>query len=96
MDKIIVEDRSTETPEQKLEREVFAAGQLIVGFTIHVCGPRPPVGLGALAYALGMGAARTGASLDAVLASVKQHFDATKLAVSAEEEPEPATKGPLS
>lgn len=85
MAKIIVEDRSTETAEQKLAREVFTAGQLIAGFTLQVCGPRPPVGLGALSYVLGMGAARTGASLDSVLEAVKQHFEAAQAAMAAED-----------
>lgn len=78
MEKILVDDRTTETQEQKLEREVFAAGQLLVGFTIQVCGARPAVGLGALTFALGMGAARVGASLDEILKAVRMHYDATE------------------
>jgi len=84
MDKIIVEDRTSETPEQKLEREVLLAGKLIAGFTIQVSGARPPVGLGALAWVLGMGAARTGASLDEVLDAVRSHYDATVAAMADE------------
>ena len=91
MDKIVFEDRTRETPEQKLEREVFDAGRLLVGFTIQVSGARPPVGLGALSYALGMGAARVGATLEDVLAAVTLHFEATKEAMveEANEESKP-------
>ena len=86
MDKIIVEDRTVETPEDKLEREVFVAGQLLVGLTIQVSGARPAVGLGALSYALGMGSARIGAELDDVLAAVRHHFEATQEAMDEERE----------
>ena len=86
MDKIIVEDRTTETVEQKLEREIFAAGKLLVGFTIQVSGARPVVGLGALTYALGMGAARVGASLEDVMSAVRVHYEATQAAMQDEAE----------
>jgi len=84
MDKIIVEDRTTETPDQVLEREVLAAGRLIAGFTVRVSGARPPVGLSALAYVLGMGAARTDAELDEVLDAVRKHFEGTRAAMAIE------------
>jgi hypothetical protein len=84
MDKIIVEDRSTETSDQTLEREVLIAGRLIAGFTIQVSGARPPVGLSALAYVLGIGAARTGASLDDVLDAVRRHYEGTQEAMAEE------------
>jgi hypothetical protein len=86
MEKIIVEDRTIETVEQKLEREVLLAGKLIAGFTIQVSGARPPVGLGALAWVLGMGAARTGASLDDVLEAVKNHYQGAQAAMADEAE----------
>jgi hypothetical protein len=85
MEKIHFEDRTTETPEEKLEREVFQAGRLLVGFTIQVSGARPPVGLGALSYALGMGAARVGATLEDVIEAVKLHYEATQEAMKLEE-----------
>ncbi len=92
MAKINFEDRTAETPEQSLAREVFAAGQLIAGFTIQVTGARPPVGLGALAFVLGMGAARTGASLDEVLGAVRHHFDVAQAAMRDEgAAPEPGS-----
>ena len=81
----MVEDRTTETAAQKLEREVVAAGQLLVGVTIQVSGARPAVGLGALAYAIGMGTARVGASLDEVLAAVKEHYEGTCAAMREED-----------
>jgi len=100
MDKIMFEDRTTETPEQKLEREVLLAGKLIAGFTIQVSGARPPVGLGALAWVLGMGAARTGASLDDVLDAVRSHYEGTVAAMADESkdatEEVPATNQPAS
>jgi hypothetical protein len=86
MEKILFEDRTTESPEEKLEREVFQAGRLLVGFTIQVSGARPPVGLGALSYALGMGAARVGATLEDVIEAVKVHYEATQEAMKLEEE----------
>ena len=84
MDKIIVEDRTTETPQQILDREVLAAAQLIAGFTIHVSRARPPVGLGALSYVLGMGTARTGADIEEVLALIRQHYDGTQAQMARE------------
>lgn len=98
MDKIIVEDRTSETDEQKLEREVLNAGKLIAGFTIQVSGARPPVGLGALAWVLGMGAARTGAKLEDVLEAVKNHYEGTVAAIADEstDMEEPTTSGSAS
>jgi hypothetical protein len=93
MDKIIVEDRTEETLEQKLEREIFAAGKLLVGFTIQLSGARPVVGLGALAYALGMGAARVGASLEDVLNAVRVHYEATQAAMQDEAEAQEIAAG---
>lgn len=84
MDKIIVEDRTTETEDQALEREVLAAGRLIAGFTVRVSGARPPVGLSALAYVLGMGSARTDADLDEVLEAVRRHYEGTRAAMAIE------------
>ena len=78
MEKIIVEDRTTETPQQALDREVLAAAQLIAGFTIHVSKARPPVGLGALTYVLGMGIARTGADLEEVVGLLRKHYEGTR------------------
>jgi hypothetical protein len=78
MEKIIVEDRTTETPQQALDREVLAAAQLIAGFTIHVTGARPPVGLGALTYVLGMGTARTGADVEEVISLLRKHHASTQ------------------
>jgi hypothetical protein len=86
MGKIHFEDRTVETREQKLEREVVTAGKLLVGFTIQVSGAQPAVGLGALMYALGMGAARVGAPLETVLESVRQHYEGTLAAMEAEAE----------
>ncbi len=82
MENIIVEDRTSETPEQALEREVLLAGRMIAGFTIQVSGARPSVGLGALAWVLGMGAARTGADLEEVVESVRNHFNGTQAAIA--------------
>src|SRR5688572_617686 len=76
--KIIVEDHTKETAEQRLAREVLTAGQLVVGFTIQVSGARPPVGLGALAFALGMGGARVGATLDQIQEAVRFHYEQTR------------------
>ncbi len=78
MGKIIVEDRTTETPQQALDREVLVAAQLIAGFTIHVSKARPPVGLGALTYVLGMGIARTRADVEEVVALLRKHYDGTR------------------
>jgi len=85
MDKILFEDRTTESPEQQLQREVVEAGRLLVGATIHISGARPAVGLGALTYALGMGAARVGASLEDVFDAIKLHYEATKQAMRDED-----------
>src|SRR5688572_12025249 len=82
--KIIVEDHTKETAEQRLAREVLTAGQLVVGFTIQVSGARPPVGLGALAFALGMGGARVGASLEQIQAAVRYHYEQTRGLMAAE------------
>lgn len=82
MENIIVEDRTTETPEQALEREVLLAGKMIAGFTIQVSGARPSVGLGALAWVLGMGAARTGADIEDVLEAVRNHYNGTQAAIA--------------
>ena len=84
MDKIIVDDRTAESPEQKLQREVHTAGELLVGFTMQITGARPSVGLGALAFALGMGGARTGASLDQIIAAVRHHYVTTLIAMQGE------------
>jgi hypothetical protein len=84
--KIIVEDHTTETAEQRLAREVLTAGQLVVGFTIQVSGARPPVGLGALAFALGMGGARVGATLEQIQAAVRYHYEQTRSLMAAEDD----------
>jgi hypothetical protein len=84
MEKIIVDDRTAETPEQKLQREVHTAGELLVGFTMQITGARPSIGLGALAFALGMGGARTGASLDQIMAAVRHHYVTTIIAMQGE------------
>ena len=84
MGNIVVEDRTTESAEDKLDRESINVGQLVVGFTIQVSGARPAVGLGALAYAIGMGSARTGASLNDVIAEIKRHYEGTHTAMREE------------
>ena len=86
MNKIMVEDRTIESPEQMVERESIAVGRLLVGFTIQVSGARPAVGLGALAYAIGMGAARTGAPLGEILAEIRRHYEGTRDAMREEAE----------
>ena len=75
MHKIVVDDRTAETPAQALEREVVAVGRLIAGFTLQVSDGRPDLGLAALAFATGVGVARTGTSLDEVVALIRQHYD---------------------
>ena len=72
---IIFEDRSEETPQQQLERRTVVAGQMMIHIAIQASQGTPEVGLNALALALGQGAARTGASLEDVLASVRRYYE---------------------
>jgi hypothetical protein len=75
MSAIEFEDRTTETPEAATWREITAASHAIMGTTIVVSRGNPAVGLGALALALGKGAARAGASLEEVTQAMKDAYD---------------------
>jgi|GEM_PF-3092602 len=72
---IVFEDRSEETSAQQLERRTVVAGQMMIHIAIQASQGTPAVGLNALALALGQGAARTGTSLDDVLASVRRYYE---------------------
>lgn len=72
---IPVEDRTEETAEQAIARRSQVAGHLLVMAAIQVSEASPAVGVGGLALALGETAARTGASLDQVLAAVRGEYE---------------------
>jgi hypothetical protein len=72
------EDRTNETLEEEFQRRVGEVGQILVATTVQASEFNPAIGLSALALVLGQGAARTGASLDQVLAAVTYHFHQAK------------------
>ena len=71
MSHIEIEDRTTETPELAARRHVEEVSRVIIGTTIAASHGVPAVGIAALIVALGRGSARTGASLDDVLAALR-------------------------
>jgi hypothetical protein len=71
MSQIDYEDRTTESPETAVHRQVEAASYAIIGTAITASQGNPAIGLGALALALGQVIARTGASLDDVIEAIK-------------------------
>lgn len=76
MSQIEFEDRTNETPVSAATRKVAAVSQLLIRTTIAASEGNPSVGLSALAFTLGHGAARTGADLEEVLAGVRSAFEA--------------------
>jgi hypothetical protein len=75
MSGIEFEDRTQESPELTVTRQVEAVSSILIGTTIAASQGNASVGLGALALALGQGAARTGAVLDDVLDAVRKSYE---------------------
>ncbi len=75
MTRIDFEDRTQEPPTATVTRQVEAVSHVIIGTTIVASQGNPSVGLGALALALGQGAARTGAAIEEILAAVRQSYE---------------------
>jgi hypothetical protein len=76
MARIEFEDRTQEAPTATVTRQVEAVSHVIIGTTIVASKGNPSVGLGALALALGQGAARTGAPLEDILEAVQKSYEA--------------------
>ncbi len=79
---ILFEDRSEETPQQQLERRIIVAGQMMIHVAIQASQGSPEIGLNALALALGQGAARVGAPIEDILASVRRYYEGRQSEVS--------------
>jgi hypothetical protein len=75
MSGIEFEDRTQESPDVAVGRQVEAVSHILIGTTIAASQGNPSIGLGALALALGLGAARTGADIEEVLGAVRKSFD---------------------
>jgi hypothetical protein len=94
--RIPFEDRSDESGDQVLARRVAKAGQLLLLAAVQVSDATPAVGVGALALALGHGAARTGAALDQVLDAVRQYYASSVAAIAADGDDRDGSQGGLN
>lgn len=72
MSPMIYEDRTTETPEQALEREFLGAGAVLATHAAAMCQGNPQIMVRALAAALALVSAQTGLSVEETGALLEQ------------------------
>ena len=90
MSHIEFEDRTTESTEGAVHRHVEEVSRAIIGTTILASQGSPSVGMAALIMAVGVGAARTGASLDQVIEAIKSAYDKALEHIDSRKMPRPA------